>query len=85
MTMSKEYEILSNRILLLESENRITKKCLKELKPILEYYANSTIGKLQPDGRYMANYKNEFGEFQIFYDPTKAKEGLNKVNKIIGD
>ena len=52
---------------------------LKQLKPILEYYANSYIGEKQLDGRY----RYDLGDVNcILYDPRKAEEGLKIINEV---
>lgn len=52
---------------------------LEKIKPILEYYANSYIGKKQLDGKYKYDLGNENC---IFYDPCKAKEGLKIIDEV---
>ena len=60
------------------------KKALKEIKPILEYYANSTIGKKQEDGSYKLEFtpSDIATPFCIKYDPKPAREALRKINEV---
>jgi len=59
---------------------------LKEIKAILEQYANTTLGELQPDGRYRfkTHTDNIFGlECDTYYDPRPAKKGLEIIKEIL--
>lgn len=56
------------------------------LESILSYYANSTIGKMQPDGTYILEYdSNTFGVNAIIYDPRPAQRGLAILKNLTTD
>ena len=54
------------------------KQTLAEIKPILEFYANSNMGEEQPDKTYhiMLN-----GSYIIVYDPKPARQALQKISE----
>lgn len=68
-------------VYLLNEELKSLELKLEKLKPILEYYANSEIGELQPDGTYRFVYAtNDYLGIQyINYDPRLAKQGLKII------
>ena len=55
------------------------KKVLEEIKPILEYYANSKVGEEQPDRTYKIIMS---GGCVMAYDPKPAREALRKINEV---
>ena len=61
------------------------KQTLVEIKPILELYANSKIGKEQLDGTYkitVEDLKVLGGTYITFcYDPRPAKQALQKIKE----
>jgi chromosome segregation ATPase len=54
-------------------------KTLAEIKPILEFYANSKIGEEQPDRTYKIMLS---GGYIMVYDPKPAREALRKINEV---
>lgn len=58
------------------------KKALKEIKPILEFYAYSKMGEEQPDGTYKIMLSNGY---IMVYDPRPVREALRKINECEGD
>lgn len=61
-------------------ENDKLKQTLTEIKPILELYANSKIGKEQPNGTYEIMLNS--GYFMA-YDPKPARQGLQKISEVL--
>ena len=64
------------------------KQTLAEIKPILEFYANTTLGEKQEDGTYKLDLT--FPDVlipcpYIKYDPNPAKEALRKINEVDND
>lgn len=59
------------------------KKALKEIKPILELYANSKVGEEQSDGTYILSggIWGSFGFCTTTYDPRPARQALQKINE----
>lgn len=55
------------------------KQTLAEIKPILEFYANSKMGEKQTDGTYKIMTG---GGYIMAYDPNPAKEALKKINEV---
>ena len=55
------------------------KQALDEIKPILEFYANSNMGEEQPDKTYhiMLN-----GSYIMVYDPKPARQALQKISEV---
>ena len=55
-------------------------RTLTEMKPILDFYANSNMGEEQSNGTYkiLAN-----GLCITIYDPKPARQGLQKISEII--
>lgn len=61
-------------------------KVLKDIIPILEYYACSKIGVLQPNGKYQFAYRGELGQSNcIVYDPIPARSGLKMIKEVQND
>lgn len=58
------------------------KQTLTEIKPILEFYANSNMGEEQPDKTYhiMVN-----GSYIMVYDPKPARQALQKISEAEND
>lgn len=58
---------------------RKLKQTLIEIKPILDFYANSNMGEEQPDRTYkiLSN-----GSYIIIYDPKPARQALQKINEV---
>ena len=58
------------------------KQALDEIKPILEFYANSNMGEEQPDKTYhiMLN-----GSYIMVYDPKPARQALQKISEVEND
>jgi hypothetical protein len=54
-------------------------KTLAEIKPILEFYANSKMGEEQPDRTYKIMLS---GGYIMAYDPKPAREALRKINEV---
>ena len=52
---------------------------LNEIKPILEFYANSKIGEEQVDGTYKIMLS---GGYVMAYDPTPARQALQKISEV---
>lgn len=55
------------------------KQTLEEIKPILEFYANSKMGEEQPDRTYKIMLS---GGYIMIYDPKPAREALRKINEV---
>ena len=64
------------------SINLIYKQTLTEIKPILEFYANSKIGEEQPDRTYKIMLN---GGYVMVYDPNPAKQALQKISEVEND
>lgn len=62
-----------------EQEYEKQKQTLAEIKPILEFYANSNMGEEQPDKTYhiMLN-----GSYIMVYDPKPARQALQKISEV---
>lgn len=62
-----------------EQECEELKQTLAEIKPILEFYANSNMGEEQPDKTYhiMLN-----GSYIMVYDPKPARQALQKISEV---
>lgn len=58
------------------------KQTLTEIKPILEFYANSKMGEEQPDRTYKILLS---GGCIMAYDPKPAREALRKINEVEND
>ena len=60
-------------------DNIKLKQTLAEIKPILEFYANSNMGEEQPDKTYhiMLN-----GCYIMVYDPKPARQALQKISEV---
>ena len=54
-------------------------KTLAEIKPILEFYANSKMGEEQPDRTYKIMLSSGY---IMVYDPKPAREALRKINEV---
>ena len=54
---------------------------LTEIKPILEFYANSKMGEEQPDKTYKIMLS---GGYVMAYDPKPAREALQKISEVVG-
>ena len=65
-----------------EQECEKYKQTLAEIKPILEFYANSNMGEEQPDKTYhiMVN-----GSYIMVYDPKPARQALQKISEVEND
>lgn len=61
-----------------EQECEELKQTLTEIKPILEFYANSNMGEEHPDKTYhiMLN-----GSYIMVYDPKPARQALQKISE----
>ena len=66
------------------------KQTLAEIKPILEYYANSTIGEEQEDGTYRIELSYKYGSSNMYgapcyykYNPKPAKQALQKISEVL--
>ena len=69
-----------------------TRETLTEIKPILEYYANSTIGEEQEDGTYRIELSYKYGSSNMYgtpcyykYNPQPAKQALQKISESEGN
>ena len=58
------------------------KQTLTEIKPILEFYANSKMGEEQPDRTYKIMCS---GDYIMVYDPKPAREALQKISEVLND
>ena len=60
-------------------DNIKLKQTLAEIKPIIEFYANSNMGEEQPDKTYhiMLN-----GSYIMVYDPKPARQALQKISEV---
>ena len=58
------------------------KQTLVEIKPILEFYANSKMGEEQPDKTYKIMLSNGC---IMTYDPKPARQALQKIRKATPD
>ena len=72
---------LINRVMKLE-------KTLTEIKPTLEFYANSTIGEEQEDGTYRIELSHKYGSSNMYgapcyykYNPKLARQALQKIKE----
>jgi hypothetical protein len=77
------YECKAQKALQLSANNVTTKYCdllqtLTEIKPILEYYANSKVGEEQPDGTYKIMLNDGY---VMAYDPKLARQALQKISE----
>ncbi len=92
--LKAENEQLKEELSAILSANSITTKycgllqTLTEIKPILEYYANSTIGAKQEDGTYRIELSDKYGSSTMYgtpcyykYNPNPAKEALQKISE----
>ena len=68
------------------------KQTLTEIKPILEYYANSTIGEEQEDGTYRIELSHKYGSSNMYgapcyykYNPKPARQALQKISEVSND
>ena len=59
-------------------ENKKYKQALAEIKPILEFYANSKMGEEQPDRTYKIMLSDGY---VMTYDPKPAIQALQKINE----
>lgn len=64
-------------------------KTLTEIKPILEYYANSTLGEEQEDGTYRIELSYKYGSSNMYgapcyykYNPKPARQALQKISEV---
>ena len=75
----KQLEFVRTLNTVQEAEIRKLKQTLAEIKPILEFYANSNMGEEQPDKTYhiMVN-----GSYIMVYDPKPARQALQKINEV---
>ena len=55
------------------------KQTLTEIKPILELYANSTMGEEHPDRTYHINLS---GGYIMVYDSKPARQALQKISEV---
>ena len=69
-----------------------TRETLTEIKPILEYYANSTIGEEQEDGTYRIELSYKYGSSNMYgapcyykYNPKPARQALQKISECEGN
>ena len=60
-------------------ENEKLKQTLTEIKPILEFYANSKMGEEQPDGTYKTILNSGY---VMVYDPKLARQALQKISEV---
>ena len=62
-----------------QEKRRKYEQTLAEIKPILEFYANSNMGEEQPDKTYhiMLN-----GSYIMVYDPKPARQALQKISEV---
>ena len=79
-TLRKIIKNKEKRNIELYKENNKLKQTLTEIKPILEFYANSKMGEEQPDKTYhiMLN-----GGYIMVYDPKPASQALQEIRQII--
>ena len=61
-----------------EKANKL-KQTLTEIKPILEFYANSKMGEEQPDRTYKIMLS---GGYIMAYDPKPARQALQKISEV---
>ena len=75
----KQLEFVRTLNTVQEADIRKLKQTLAEIKPILEFYANSNMGEEQPDKTYhiMLN-----GSYIMVYDPKPARQALQKINEV---
>lgn len=71
---------------------KVYEKTLTEIKPILEYYANSTIGEEQEDGTYRIELSYKYGSSNMYgapcyykYNPKPARQALQKISECEGN
>ena len=76
-TLRKIIKNKEERNIELYKENSKLKQTLNEIKPTLEFYANSKMGEEQPDKTYhiMLN-----GGYIMVYDPKPARQALQKIS-----
>ena len=63
----------------LYKENNKLKQTLIEIKPTLEFYANSNMGKEQPDRTYKIICN---GCYITVYDPKPARQAPQKISEV---
>ena len=73
----------------LMAEKRVLLQTLAEIKPILEFYANSKIGEEQADGTYKielaGNSMRGYGTDFLIFNPKPAKQALQKIREILDE
>lgn len=74
----KQLEFVRTLNTVQEAEIRKLKQTLAEIKPILEFYANSNMGEEQPDRTYKLML---YGSYITVYDPKPAKQALQKISE----
>jgi hypothetical protein len=72
----------------LADNNKKLRQTLTEIKPILEFYANSTIGEEQEDGTFRIELSYKYGSSNMYgapcyykYNPKPAKQALQKISE----
>lgn len=63
----------------LMERNEKQNKTLAEIKPILEFYANSKMGEEQPDRTYKIMLSDGY---VMAYDPKPARQALQKISEV---
>ena len=81
-TLRKIIKNKEERNIELYKENNKLKQTLTEIKPILEFYANSKMGEEHPDKTYhiMLN-----GSCIMVYDPKPARQAIQKISEVEND
>ena len=79
---SKLYQVVENKGYIKQLDQ--LKQTLAEIKPMLEFYANSKIGEKQEDGSYKLEFtfSDIATPYCINYDPKPAREALRKINEV---
>ena len=75
----KDWEEKKNLAYEIACKNDQLKQTLKEIKPILEFYANSKIGEQQEDGSYKILLN---GDYIAIYDSKPARQALQKISEV---
>lgn len=77
-TLSSQLDFEVQKKECLEQECEDLKQTLTEIKPILEFYANSNMGEEQPDKTYHIMLD---GSYIMVYDSKPARQALQKISE----
>ena len=72
-------DVCENGFCQIDFYNKKLTKTLTEIKPTLEFYANSKMGEEQPDRTYKIILN---GSYITVYDPKPARQALQKISEV---